>query len=78
MGRLLTWTRTEAVAAAKADAVLARLTDHREAEARAARNLPALLAERLAGGEAPVVEEALRRWAGGDSALDLTRWLSLE
>lgn len=75
MGRLVTWTRSEEAAAERATAVLARLADHQQAEARAARALPALLAERLTEGETRLVEEALRRWAGGDSALDLTRWL---
>lgn len=76
MGRVVAWTRTEEAAAQKADAVLARLAEHQQAEARAARSLPALLVERLGAGETPIVEEALRRWAEGASALDLTRWLS--
>lgn len=75
MGRVVAWTRTEGVATAKASAVLARLADHQQAEAKAARALPTLLVERLTAGEAHLVEEALRRWAAGDSALDLTRWL---
>ncbi|HLO04482.1 MAG TPA: hypothetical protein VK191_15335 [Symbiobacteriaceae bacterium] len=75
MGKLVTWSRSEAAAAERASAVLARLTDHQQAEARAARALPALLVQRLVAGEGALVEEALRRWAGGDSALELTRWL---
>lgn len=76
MGRLVILTRSEETATSRAAAVLARLAGHQEAEARAARLLPALLADRLAAGEGALVGEALRRWASGASALDLTRWLS--
>lgn len=76
MGRVVAWTRSEEAAAERAAALLARLTEHQQAEARAARELPALLADRLSAGETSLVAEALRRWAGGDSALELARWLA--
>lgn len=75
MGRVVAWTRTEEAAEAKASAVLARLAEHLEAEARAARALPRLLLQRLEAGEASVAHEALRRWSDGESALSLARWL---
>jgi hypothetical protein len=78
MGRLVIWGRGEEAADVAASAVLARLAHHQQAEARAARALPGLLAARLRAGEGERVAEALRRWADGESAQQLCRWFEGE